>query len=58
MQDLFYSYEKSFEININCATFPIPMEYLNVDETLCAYQRMEKLKQYNPNEPVKYGLLR
>ena len=56
--DRFTALRKIFEsFSINCATLRIPSEYLAIDETLYAYWYVVKLKQYNPNNPAKYGLV-
>ena len=54
----FTALRKIFEsFNVNCVTLRIPSEYLAIDKTLYAYRGRVKLKQYNPNKPVTYGLL-
>ena len=35
----------------------VPSEYLSIDETLYSMRHQINFRQYNPNEPAKYGLL-
>ena len=53
--DHFTALRKIFEsLNVNCATVII---LSSINEILYAYRHIVKLKQYNPNNPSKYGLL-
>ena len=41
----------------NCMSCLVPGDYLSLDENLYPMRTQISFKQYNPNKPVKYGLL-
>ena len=58
MEDKFAAIRAFFmkmkESNGRCGN---PSPYISVDETLYPYRGRIGMKQYNPSEPAKYGLL-
>ena len=56
--DHFTTVRKLFEFfNQNCGLALIPDDLLSIDETLYPMKNRISFKQFNPNIPVKYGLL-
>jgi hypothetical protein len=57
-QDRFAAIREIFEsFNFECMSCFVPNDYLSLDETLHPMRNQISFKQYNPNKPVKYGLL-
>ena len=58
LYDRFAAFREIFEhFNHNCSRCIIPDEYLSLDETLYPMRVEIGIKQFNPNEPAKYGIL-
>ena len=57
-KDKFSAIREIFELfNQNCSKHVVPNDYLSLDETLYPMRTRIGFRQFNPNKPVKYGLL-
>ncbi|XP_057296188.1 piggyBac transposable element-derived protein 3-like [Hydractinia symbiolongicarpus] len=56
-KDRFAAIRELFEEFNHCCMLCLILDYLSLDETLYAMRTQIGFKQYNPNKPVKYGIL-